>query len=253
MVEKPGMAEPVFWLTLAHLKYWLIILSMVACAKGPGLVRPAGAIASQTTLLPDFEKLRLAQNFDVEMVQDTTTYAELKYGKNLLPHIKLEVNNKMLTIIDKNAWNWVRKLPSRPLVRLHIKTLNYLEIAESAKVNCANQLRVPALEINMLGNQDQHLWIDGGFVIGTCKNSGSMHIRGWSNIFSWSCFKGSYVDASELEGDDAYLYHYTINDCFLNAKMKVGVTIENKGNVYLNREPLTKDRQGAGAGKLIVK
>lgn len=234
--------------------FFFLFLTLTHCSKGPGFVRNYGEQITVTRQPGAFNKLKLGQRFRLYLLQDTTKpeLLTIDYGSNLIEKIESKISDGELEIVDKNSANWVRKTAYQPVCTLRVRNLNKISINGAAELSSIDTLYGDRLEVSMNSVGSQYLNVHCGQLYGGCINTGNMTFRGIGTIFAWSCENGSFVDAGNLKSDDAYIYHYTVRDIFVNPKNFFEVTIYNSGNVYYRQEPAYTFKQNIkGIGKVI--
>ena len=234
---------------------WIYALTVfcVSCAKGPDFIKNAGKTQTEVRALGEFTSLEVFKNLRIYLKQGTANEVRISYGKNLLPKIKTEVNNGVLRLDDKNTFNWVRDLKKHAVCTLTVKSIQSLLIEGSAQISCLDSIKGNKLFVTHNSNQDQELLLDMGIVNGSCDNSGAIKMEGKASILAWTVSKGSFLDARSLDNEDTYIFHFTMNDCYVRPKQVLEATIGNSGHVIsgLNPSRILK-RSGGGSGKIKI-
>lgn len=202
-----------------------------------------------------FNKLKVGQRFRLFIYQDSMNpeLLSIAYGSNLIDRIESKISDGELEIVDNNSANWVRKSAYQPVCTLRVRNLNKISINGAAELSSIDTLYGDQLEVNMNSVGSQALNVHYGQLYGGCINTGNITFRGQGTIFAWSCENGSFVDARNLNSDDAYIYHYSVRDIFVNPKNFFEVTIYNSGNVYYRKEPVFSFKQNIkGSGKALI-
>ncbi len=230
------------------------MLLLTECSKGPGFSRSYGETETVVRALPSFHSVSIGQRFQLYLTQDSAIPEQISitYGSHLTEKISATVNNGMLEIKDNNSANWVRKSAYLPICTLNIHRIDGLNINGAAEVHSIDTIKGDRLNVNMNSVGPQSLDVNFGQLYGGCMNTGNISFRGRGTIFAWSCENGSYLDARDLDSDDAYIYQYTVRDIYVNPKNFFEVTIYNSGNVFFKRDPQYSFKQNIqGSGKAV--
>src|SRR5688572_20402713 len=87
-----------------------VSLSLAGCQKENQFdcFKSTGKTTTVTRPLSAFNSLRLQDDAQVILVQDSNSFVEIKGGTNLTDNILTEIKNQELTIRNINKCNWVR-------------------------------------------------------------------------------------------------------------------------------------------------
>lgn len=214
-----------------------------------------GEITTETRPLADFTKIHASHNIQLCITQDTSkaNSIQITYGKNTLSGIVTKIKDGELIIEDKNQAKWLRNLNTLPLCTLNLHQISKIHLEGNAKLTCIDTLRTPALEFTVNSVGQQQLLIHCGQLFGGIQNSGYVNAAGTATIFSWSCEKGSGIDARNLLSHDVYMRHFTIHDVYVNPSKQFEAYAYNSGNIYYFQTPSYKFKvieEGSGKVKL---
>jgi len=215
-----------------------------------------GDITTKTRTLGSFHGLDVNQDIELFITQDSTkpTHIEITYGKNVIPGITTEITNGVLSIKNSNKAKWLRKLNIQPRCTLNLHQIDDIHLEGNAKVICIDTLFSQAIHCTVNSVEDQNLLVFCGQFYGGVTNSSNVKLSGQATIFSWSCEKGGGLDASKLQSDDVYLYHFTIKDVFVNPSKQFDAHLFNSGNAYYFTTPTYKFKESAqGTGQVKLK
>jgi len=107
----------------------------------------------------DFDSIRLEDNVNIILIQDTINKIRLEAGENLLPKIKSEVSNRLLVVKNENDCNWVRKLNVPINAYVHFKDLSIITNMGVASISNEDSLKIKghAIDIRITETGDIHL------------------------------------------------------------------------------------------------
>ena len=232
----------------------LLLVSLNSCKQGAQPWQSFGEITTETRELPDFNKITASHNIQLFVTQDTAAPQSIRitYGKNTLKGIVTEVKNGEINIDDLNKGKWLRNLNVAPLCTLNVHNLQAIHLEGNAKLTCIDTLRTPALKFTVNSVEEQNLKIFCGQLYGGISNSGQVIASGQATIFSWSCEKGSGLNAQHLRSDDVYIRHFTVKDIFVNPSKQFEAYAYNSGNIYYFTLPTYKFQiTEQGSGKVL--
>lgn len=192
-----------------------------------------------------FSKIKIGENFDIVLTQDTTLPEEVKItaGSHIIDQIVTKVKDNTLTIENKNICNFVRSYKRKIAIEIRVKYLNDIEIFSVSNLSSTDTLHFEKsdyLKLKNYGLGDINLKLKLGFLDVQSINSGNILVEGWSNIVSCSIEEVTVFDARKLLCDDLYIESVTPLDCYVNARKVLSAGISNKGSVYYVSEPSEK-------------
>lgn len=242
-----------------HIGYVLILASLIslfdACKEGAQPWESFGEITTETRTLDTFFKITASHNIKLFVTQDLTKAANIKitYGKNTLKGIVSSVVNGELILDDHNKGKWLRTLNETPICTLNVHDIRQIHLEGNAKMICIDTLRTQALKFTVNSVEVQDIKVFCGQLYGGITNSGQVNLSGQATIFSWSCEKGSGLDARDLRSDDVYIRHFTIKDVFVNPTKQFEAFAYNSGNIYYFITPTYKfQKLEEGKGKVLL-
>lgn len=102
--------------------------------------KSAGEESSLVIDLPDFKRLTLGPHIKFTLVQDTTCYAVVGGGKNLLKFIHFDMPEDELIVTNGNKCNFLRSYKKEVSVEIHVRELDFIQFEGTKELVCANTL-----------------------------------------------------------------------------------------------------------------
>jgi hypothetical protein len=232
-----------------------LVMPIIACNESAQPWQSFGEITTETRLLDSFSQINASHSIQLFIKQDLNApeSVTITYGKNVMQGIVSEINEGELILDDRNKAKWLRNLNILPICTLNVHQINKIRLEGNAKLTCLDTLKTPALQLNINSVEEQNLLIKCGQLYGGIENSGHLNASGIATIFSWSCEKGSGLDARALLSDDVYMRHFTIRDVYVNPTKQFEGFVYNTGNLYYFTQPTYKFKvveEGSGKVKL---
>ncbi|MBX7183150.1 MAG: DUF2807 domain-containing protein [Bacteroidia bacterium] len=247
---------------LQHLKsfiyasiWCLLILGISSCKDTvEDCFKSTGSIAREERFVSDFDSIRLEDNVNIILIQDTLNKVIIEAGENLIPKIRSTVENRALILKNENHCNWVRKLNVPVNAYVHFKdisALNNLGVADITNQDTIN-IKGHAIDIRILGSGDIRLngnfdWIYGRVLV----SIGNLYLSGKSGGLELYCDGTSLVRAENLETQFASVETYLPGDVYVNAKEQLSAKIYWEGNVYYRNNPQIVYKKETSTGRLI--
>jgi len=235
-----------------------LLFLFVSCKKIlPGCFTPTGEMKVKTVAAGDFRVLEIENYFDLTLVQDSQNYVLFKCGENLLPEIKAENNNGLLSLTDNNKCRWMRNYEAeKPVAEVHFSHLDSIVVLRECDIRSEGKVKGEVFLINFRESHLATLNIDidvTNFYLKVNPSSGDYFVRGrcWNNyIYSIGY---SYIHTEDLWCANSYVYSYSTGDIYVKPEDILEVHIYNYGNVFCCSKPgnVKIDRPDYAHGNLI--
>ncbi len=238
------------------LKYTAILLTVFtsSCNSEDALdiFKTRGAPKTEARQLNAFHELKVGNGINVVLISGSTNSAMLDGWENLLPKVKLAVNNSgLLTIEDTNNFNIVRDLSNTTTVYLtydgeinaiymngdglistngELKSTNLTILSEDASGSIKLTINANSMGIGTNHRNTADIAIDG-----SCYYMG---ITNWGN---------APMDFSKLVVQMADITHRGACDLYVNVVQQFTAALYGIGDIYYTGNPtLAVERRGKG-------
>ncbi|MDD5570741.1 MAG: DUF2807 domain-containing protein [Bacteroidales bacterium] len=219
------------------------------CFKG------TGSIVKESREAGDFYSVKVYDNINLILTQDTVNKIIVEAGENLLSNIKTETSNNNLTITNDNKCNWVRSFKKPVNVYLNIKCVSYIECRNSGYITTTNTIATPD-SFRIDG------WNSSGSIkltINTKKSFIRMHTGAQDVIIDGSVDENymyaagnAFIDCRNLIANNTVINHRCSGDFFVYGKNSIGGDFTGNGNLYYFGNPtLINIKHPSGKGKVI--
>ncbi|WP_205590877.1 head GIN domain-containing protein [Hymenobacter oligotrophus] len=228
-------------------------LLLLGCRKDQegDCFKSSGPVTTERRELAAFHVLRLYDNVEVTVVQDTETYAKVRTGRNLQEDLKLNVQDGTLTISNTSRCNWVRRYDVPRQVTLHVPRLtDVFHVGEKTMRTEGTFLqdtlflhlsRAGDLEFNV---ECKYLWVD-------LYELGDMKLSGQSDELIATVGDLGRLFAKDLTTKRAsvHLDKLSDGDAHVRTLDFLGATVAGTGTLYYSGPPAQKDVKVTGKGK----
>lgn len=222
------------------------LLSLSSCTKWND--EDAGNLITEDRFVDGFDKLRIDNAADVEIVQDASFDIRIEAGELLMPYIKTEITGGELRIFeDRNNFS------SRRL-KVFVSTdhLNGLTINGSSDVY-SNLLTADHLSIKINGSGDIDMAFDAISTSLEICGSGDVDLTGTSPRFDLEIQGSGDIKASSYETEDCYIDVDGSGDTEVFATDLLDVNIDGSGDVKYWGSPDVVRSSINGSGRLIAR
>lgn len=241
-----------------------LIIALTSCnsENATDCFKTAGKTIKKEVSVNPFTKIVVHKRVGLIIEQGEKQKVVIETGKNLLPNIKLKVENGVLIIENFNECNFFRKYGK---TKIHVTAPNITEIRNASEQDIVSKgiLKYPNLYLKSAGEKTKFLPV-GDFNL-TVDNT---NLKIWSNGISTLRVKGktkmlsiSFSDGdTRFEGENLIaqkvkISHISSNDIVVFPVQELSGAIRSTGNVISYNKPpvVTIKVLNPKYGKLIFK
>lgn len=231
----------------------LIALSvsvLFSCGSGPDFLKSTGEIVHVEVDVDVFNTISAVDEVDIYIYQGVEQKVVIRAGKNLIDKIHLTVADEILTITNKNAFNWVRK-KGNPEIHITAPELKRIEVFDFTNVYGIDTLYVSDFEIYSLGTGDITLLLNAGSVNIRSDFISVIDVKGETEYLRVASTKDSKFLLSELKANEVSVGHYGSNRIDVFPVHILRGTIRETGDLFYYNEPEILEVNVYGSGQLI--
>jgi len=227
-----------------HLLFWLLILVFFSCKKENNKCQiKAGNITTKTEVLSAFDGIKVGQDFQIYLTQDSTIPEQIimEYGENILPFIETKISNGILEIKDNTNCDWLRKYNQPPKITINTHQLKSVYLMANATLECLDTLFWHDTNIEFYVKNEstgQSNWkVNMNRFTINAYGLGEINVEGKINIFVPVSYGAGKINAQNAAGAFVFVFHYGINEIKVKPIVELGVSIYNAGNVFYYSAP----------------
>ena len=224
---------------------------LISCSKE--VVWSAGEKTSRTVPLNPYGIVKINSNFDVLLVQDTTCFAMITCGKNLIERVKITQEADNIELSEFTDMNWTRSY-QRTRIELHFKQLQFIEINDCVKMESKGAWKEPLISLWVNSDlSEMYIQVEcNQFKLSVSDdNFGIYRVSG---VTGSSCLEpngSAHFRMENLETDSCHVVHKGIGDCYVNVKRILEGNITAKGRLYFKNNPFLRMNIENKKGKII--
>ncbi len=216
-------------------------------------IKKPGSTVTQFVETSMFDTVILKDNIDL-VVSNGDTSVFVESGKNLLPKIRFETVNNILTISNDNTCNWSRKYTAATVYLSHpdLKEIQLLGYGNLTAIDTLifNYLRIISLD----SSSDVDLTLSGNKLYISSNNISNFNLDGEV----WELNAGFYygdgiLEARNLLVDYAIITHTGTNTMRIKPLSRLEGTINNIGSIEIYAAPAEIEIKLNGSGRIIKK
>lgn len=201
----------------------------------------------------NFTKILLNNDVNLVITQGSQYSIQLEGGENLLPGIETSISDSLLTISNKNTYNWVRSYDKEITAYVTLPQILDIKYNATSRLSNTDTIREDSLMVSAIGGSG---YIDLTIKVGTTKifnlsGSTDMKIGGISGVSH--VYSGGYgpIRCEALKSAYIFIKNTSSNDCYINVWYLLEYNITGIGNIYYKGNPSNLSGIATGSGKLI--
>lgn len=128
-----------------------IIIVLASCKKPEdrSCIKGAGDETTITIDLGSFDKMHLGPHLNFNLVQDTVNKVVVTGGKNLVNFVETEIEDGLLTVLNKNKCNFLRSYKKEITVDIHFIDVINITFEGTKPLNCKNTINTTDLAVTL--------------------------------------------------------------------------------------------------------
>ena len=232
---------------------YIAAMCMMSCSDFGDCIKGTGEIVLEKRSIGFFDGITVDDDINLVILNDTFQYIQIEAGKNLLPEIITEVSDGMLYLRNNNVCKYSRSYQKEILVLAHIKNLEKLAFAGSAKITSENKLSFNQLLLWLDGARGEiNLEIDiEELILEHVSGNGLVNLHGEVREGIINSEAQGLLYLKDLNIGNLKMVSNSYNNAYIWVTDTIEITISNLGNVYYRGDPFIKSYIRTGQGQFI--
>jgi hypothetical protein len=187
---------------------------------------------------------------DIFLINSAEQKVVIKAGENLIPKIKLNVKDQILTITNENTCNW-KRASDNPDVYVYSNSITNLAIFDYANVYTTDTLIQHKLNIYSDGTGNFEMKVDMDTLNIESTYISNFQISGNTDYLYLQFTNDSQFYGANLISEYCDIIHNGSNRIEIFPVMSLMVKLTSTGNLYYYNDPDYLDVVVSGTGKLV--
>jgi hypothetical protein len=242
---------------LKKLNILLIVFVAVfsySCGKESSCIKNTGTKTSEVrSISSTINKIKIEDNIDLVITQDSIVSLIIEGGENLLPYIKTNLNGSTLEISNDNKCNFLRSYKEKITVYLSVSNITYIDYTGKGNISSTNTLAFPEFTIetkNGTGSVNLSLKSNN---ISILSHTGATDFKlsgVTSNLYAYTG-SNSWMFLSNLTANTVHVNTNGTGDVIVKPVNTLLVELSSLGNIIYNGNPVVNVSSHTGSGKII--
>lgn len=219
-------------------------------AQDKNKINGNGNVVTETRTTSDYDGIKIAGSFDVDLVAGKEGKIILKGEQNLLAAIKVEVEENSLKIYVEKSTNIRPSSGKKIQITVPFEKISALSLAGSGDVVSKDAIKTDNLTIKLAGSGNFILPVDTKNLDLKVSGSGNIHLKGKTDIFSTKLAGSGDIDASDLKSKIVDANVSGSGNSKVTCNESLTARVSGSGNIKYAGNPEKRDVKVSGSGTI---
>jgi hypothetical protein len=232
----------------------VFILIFFTSCEDSALFNAGDTVTKEITFTEKFRDIEIMELFDIELVNDTINRVLVTCGENLLPGIRIYVENEILYLDEDLKHKWSRNYDKIKL-ELHLISTSYINVRRPCHIYTTDTFKSPnfiLVDWGKFTDLDVCLDVYNLNLQVSSDDYGRYRFRGKANYADFTGRGSIFVYAGEMEIKTCYVFTKSVGDFYLHVTDRLTANIISSGNIYYKGNPEVVVENQSSTGKVIA-
>ncbi|MET3028877.1 head GIN domain-containing protein [Flavobacterium sp. UW10123] len=212
-------------------------------------VQGNGKIVTETRSTGDYDGIKIAGSFDVDLVSGKEGKITLKGEENLLAVIKVEVEDNSLKIYVEKGTQ-IRTSNGKIQVTVPFEKISELSLAGSGDIQSKDVIKNDNLAVKLSGSGNFNLPVDTNNLELHVSGSGNIHLKGTADKLTTKLSGSGDIDASSLKSKVVEANVSGSGNSKVTCAESITARVAGSGNIKYIGNPEKRDVKVSGSGTI---
>ncbi|TDX10201.1 head GIN domain-containing protein [Flavobacterium sp. S87F.05.LMB.W.Kidney.N] len=209
-----------------------------------------GKIVTQTRTTGDYDGIKIAGSFDVDLVAGKEGKITIKGEENLLAVIKVEVEENELKIYVEKGTQIRTSIGKKIEVIVPFEKISAVTLSGSGDIRTKNKITSDNLSTKLSGSGNFNLEIDAKNLDLALSGSGDVVLKGRADSFTSKISGSGNVNASNLKSKNVEANVSGSGNSTVNCESSLTGKVSGSGNIKYLGNPEKRDVKVSGSGSI---
>ncbi|MBJ2124075.1 head GIN domain-containing protein [Flavobacterium sp. IB48] len=212
-------------------------------------VQGNGKIVTETRSTGDYDGIKVAGSFDVDLVSGKEGKITIKGEENLLAVIKVEVEDNSLKIYVEKGTQ-IRTSSGKIQVTVPFEKISELSLAGSGDIQSKDVIKNDKFSIKLSGSGNFTLPVDTNNLELNVSGSGNVRLKGTATNFSAKLSGSGDINAADLKSKVVEANVSGSGNSKVACDESLTARVSGSGNIRYVGNPEKKDTKVSGSGTI---
>lgn len=215
-------------------------------------IKRTGSIITDVRNVGFFDQIISEDNLSIYVIQDSVYEVRVTAGENVVPLIRTEVVDGILTIKNDNRCNWTRSYKKPLNVTIRVPTLKYITSKGTGNIMGVHTFTVDTIDLETKNSGDIEFTFNSSKITTHMFGYGDITLHGTTAEHACSIGGDGFLYASDLIANYTWIQTFTSGFCYIYASDLLICRIDKTGDVYCYGNPTTVQSTRNGTGQLYL-
>jgi hypothetical protein len=238
---------------LKSVLYCSLLFTTIANAQwySKNSIKGNGKIITEKRVTADYDEIKIAGFFDVELVSGKEGNISIQGEENLLQYIKTETENGVLKVFTEKKSNISTN--KKILITIPFENINAVSLSGSGNLSTKTTIKTNKFKTNLAGSGDITLTVVAIEIEADLSGSGTLILKGNTDSLMTKLVGSGDVNTADLKSKNADVSVTGSGDVTLNCSNNLKARVSGSGDIYYTGNPKTKDANVNGSGDITQK
>lgn len=212
-------------------------------------VQGNGKVVTETRSTGDYDGIKIAGSFDVDLVSGKEGKITIKGEENLLAVIKVEVEDNSLKIYVEKGTQ-IRTSSGKIQVTVPFEKISELSLAGSGDIQSKDVVKNENLTVKLAGSGNFNLPVDTNNLELHVSGSGNIHLKGTADKLTTKLSGSGDIDASNLKSKIVEANVSGSGNSKVTCAESITARVAGSGNIKYIGNPEKRDVKVSGSGTI---
>ena len=208
-------------------------------------------MVTENRSLSDYDKIDVADSFDVILVKGKEGVIVIKADENLMIYIETEVENGHIKIHPKKGYQL--RSTKTIVITVSFEMVDAISLAGSGNVRSKDVLNSSDLNLNLAGSGTLDLLVSTKNLTSQIAGSGNIKLSGNSDVLNCKIAGSGNMEGSDLKATASHINITGSGNVKVHAISEIYAKIVGSGDVIYTGNPTIEKLKSIGSGSIKKK
>jgi len=228
-----------------------LLISVIGNAQwSNNKIKGNGNVISETRTTSDYDAIKVAGSFDVELVAGKEGKIIIKGEENLVSAIKVEVEDNILKIYVEKGSNIRPSIGRKIEVTVPFEKISEVSLAGSGNVQSKDAIKNDKFTAKLSGSGNFNLEVNSNNTEINLSGSGNLRLKGSSDSLITKLAGSGNIDAANLKSKNVDANVSGSGNSRVNCSESLTARIAGSGDIKYTGNPEKRDVKVSGSGSI---
>lgn len=213
-------------------------------------IKGNGKVVSETRTTSDYDAIKVAGSFDVDLVAGKEGKIIIKGEGNLVSAIKVEVEDNVLKIYVEKGTNIRPSMGKKIEVTVPFEKISEVSLAGSGNIQSKNAIKNDKFTAKLAGSGNFNLEVNSTNLELNLSGSGNINLKGSSDSLTTKLAGSGNIEASNLKAKNVDANVSGSGNSRVNCAENLTARIAGSGDIKYTGNPEKRDVKVSGSGSI---